>query len=117
MNFIQVIAESDSHYYASSGYKRASGDSIGDAMDRLFQQLTPEEQSTAVVVIQTFQPDAFFPVERRNRLIELLERNRIAQEGGHALTADEGKELDELIDAELEAATARAEAIQKRIGK
>ena len=117
MNVIQVIAEPNRGYYASSGSRRASGGSVGDAIDRLFQQLTAEERSTAVVIIQTFQPDQFFPAEKHSRLTTLIERNEEAQQGGPPLTTEEEKELDELIGAELEAAAERTAAIQKRMGK
>ena len=96
--------------------KESFGRSAGEALDALEPELDPETSST-LVLVQHFRPDRFFTAEQQNRLIELMARWRAARDVGSRLPSNEQAELEALVEAELEGAAQRAEAMlneQKR---
>lgn len=56
-------------------------------------------------------PDVWFTAAQQERLAFLMERWRLARDGGEALSSDEQAELEALIDTELEAAIQRSVAL------
>ena len=58
-----------------------------------------------------FEPDAFFNAEQCERLQHLMSRFRTAGDAGTELPGEEQRELELLVETELEAAAARAAAM------
>lgn len=98
------------YYHASAGAKHARGKTAGEALDALTAQLSAEETST-LVIVQSLRSDIFFTAAQQQRLTVLMERWRNARDHGQSLPAEEQAELQALIDAELQASTARAAAL------
>ncbi len=76
---------------------------MGEALDAL-TAAWGDDVHQAAVLIQRFQPDAFFTGAQYDRMQELLGRRR-------TLTAGERAELESLIDAELDATVARTDSL------
>ncbi|MEW6356147.1 MAG: hypothetical protein AB1696_07485 [Planctomycetota bacterium] len=89
-------------YHAVAGDKQSQGRTAGEALDALTAQL-PEEETGALVIVQSLRPDQFFRPEQQRRLAELMERWRIARDKGESLSSVEQTELDSLVEAELRA--------------
>ena len=96
-------------YFAVSGTTQSFGHTAGEALDALTAQLKEEETGT-MVIVQSMQPDAFFDAAEQRRLGELMERWRTARDGNHDFPANEQKELERLVEAELRASAARTAA-------
>jgi len=58
---------------------------------------------SSLILIQRFAPDSYFTQAQHDRLRELMGKRP-------HLSAEEGEELDALIDAELDATVARTDA-------
>jgi hypothetical protein len=97
-------------YRAISGRRQSVGRTAGEALDALSSML-PEQDSATMVIVQHQRPDLFFTSEQRARLDELMAHWRAARDGGTVLSIAEQSELDELVEAELSAATRRAAAL------
>jgi hypothetical protein len=108
-------AASQERYRAVAGDRQSVGATAGEALDALTAQID-EPGGTMVVLVQHTRPDAFFTAEQQQRLAELLARWRAARDGGAPLAAAEQAELEALVEAELRAATLRAEAIARAVG-
>lgn len=103
-------------YRAIAGRQQSVGKTAGEALDALTAALKCED-STTLVIVQHQQPDRFFTPEQQARLQELMRRWRQARDGGAALTSEEQRELDELVDAEVRAAGERAGALLRELGQ
>ena len=101
---ITILPESD-RYRALSGDKESTGRTAGEALDALTSQLTEDEGGT-LVIVQTHKPDQFFGARQQERLAELM---RLRDAG--SLSAEDGRELEGLIEAELRGARERAESL------
>ncbi|ETX04115.1 hypothetical protein [Candidatus Entotheonella palauensis] len=88
-------------FRAIAGNRQSVGRTMGEALDALTADWGDDIQETAVL-IQRFQPDAYFTDAQYSRMRELLDRRT-------TLTAEERAELEALIDAELDATVARTE--------
>jgi hypothetical protein len=97
-------------YRAVSGRNQGMGRTAGEALDALASQL-PREDAECFVIVRSMSPDRFFDAERRNRLEALMALKREAIAGNPRLTDLEEAELEQLVDAELRAATERATAL------
>ena len=98
--------QSEAFFEAAQGELSAKGRTAGEALDALTALLgTP---TTHVVIVQAQRPDRFFGAAEQTRLKTLMQRFQNAQEGEASLSDAEREELEALIDAELEAAEARA---------
>lgn len=97
-------------YYAMSGEKRSFGQTAGEALDSLTAQLAKEETGT-LVIVQSQQPDRFFDAKQQQRLGNLMEQWRIKRDRHDLLPSEEQAELEDLVDQELRASAARAEAM------
>jgi hypothetical protein len=111
MNTVEIQSVSDTSgktfYRATSGAKSSVGATMGQALDALMQELE-EMQFPALLVSQTFQPDIFFNAVQKKRLAELMDLWRGARDQGTELELTLQKELDDLVELELEASMARA---------
>ena len=92
-------------FRAVAGNRQAVGRTMGEALDALTADWGDDIQETAVL-IQRFEPDAYFTAAQYHRMQELLARRAI-------LTAEERRELETLIDAELDATIARADSLMR----
>jgi hypothetical protein len=97
-------------YRAVSGRNQAMGRTAGEALDALALQL-PQEDAETLVIVRNMSADRFFNAEQRSRLEELTALRRKAIAGNSQLTELEEAELEQLVDAELRAATERATAL------
>ncbi len=64
-------------------------------------------------MIQSFHPDPFFSADQQERLSELMSLWRLARDQGQELPPEQQAELDNLVDAELGAATVRAATLMQ----
>ena len=97
-------------YCAASNGKRSQGATPGEALDALNAQMSDVDRST-VVIVQNRQPDEYFTSDQQQRLRDLMTRWREYRHVGKSLPEPELAELNALVDAELEGATARAAAM------
>jgi hypothetical protein len=97
-------------YRAVAGTSQSVGRTAGEALDALTAKL-PMDQSGALVIIQQFRPDRFFPEEQQQRLRHLMTRWRAARDTNTALSPSEQAELEALTEAELQAASKRTATI------
>ena len=74
---------------------------MGEALDALTAEWGDDVQET-VVLIQRFQPDQYFTQAQYDRMQALLARRS-------TLTSEERRELESLIDAEVDATVARTD--------
>jgi len=99
-------------YLAIAGKVHSVGKTPGEALDAVTQQLDDAQRGT-LVVVQKLRPDAFFSAEQRTRLEELMRRWRASRDAGQPLAAHDQAELEDLINAELQASAKRAAALSK----
>ncbi len=99
-------------YRAIAGDKQWVGKTAGQALDGLTAQLG-EVDFSALIVINSFHPDLFFSADQQKRLSELMNLWRVARDRGETLLLEQQAELDNLVDAELRAATARITALMQ----
>jgi hypothetical protein len=118
---IEIIREENAAqqtvYRALSGDQQATSSTPGQALDTLERMLATQGQAGAeglVVIVQRFRPDVFFSAAQQQRLQTLMERFHAATAAGAALSADEQRELEQLVDAEWQAAIARGNEILKQ---
>jgi len=69
------------------------------------------EKADTLIIVRSLGPDRFFTAEQRPRLEQLIARWRSARDASQSRSDDEQSELEHLIDAEVRAATERAEAL------
>jgi hypothetical protein len=113
MTTIAIVPEyigNGTTWRALAGEKESTGKTAGEALDALTTQLSEDEIST-LVIVQRLRPDRFFTAEQRQRLGTLMERWRAKRDGKDIMPAAERAELEVLVEAELEGATRRAEAV------
>ncbi len=91
-------------FRAVAGPRQAVGRTMGEALDALTADWPDGDAPPAAVFIQRFAPDAFFSAAQQKRLESLLASR-------DALSPDERRELEGLIDAELDATVARTEGL------
>lgn len=103
-------------YRAVGGHAQGSGRTAGEAVDALAARL-PEGADATLIIVRDLRPDRFFPAESRRRLDELMARWRAARDAGSDLPAADRAELQRLVDAETEAAAARAEQVWRELGR
>ncbi|MDZ4722023.1 MAG: hypothetical protein SH847_26480 [Roseiflexaceae bacterium] len=94
-------------YHAIAGTKQSFGATAGAALDALTAQLSADETST-LVIVQSFRPDQFFTAAQQQRLDQLIAHWRIARDQVTQLPTQEQAALESLIELELQASTQRA---------
>ncbi|MEO0407324.1 MAG: hypothetical protein AAF289_08245 [Cyanobacteria bacterium P01_A01_bin.135] len=97
-------------YRAIAGDKHCVGKTAGQALDALTAQIGDSEFGT-LLVIQNFRPDTLFTQGQQQRLSELMTLWRQARDRDEALPLEQQIELDQLVEVELKAATARTAAL------
>ena len=112
----EKVGEEGITYRAIAGARYSAGRTAGEALDALTKQMSEEETST-LVIVQNLRPDRLFSAQQQERLSQLMTRWRTARDGGQTLSVDEQKELEGLIEAELKAATERAENAIAELGR
>lgn len=85
--------------------KESVGRTAGEALDALTLQL-PEDENPTLVIIQNQRSDKFFNARQQARLTELMQKRE-----EQILTETEEKELEGLVEAEVDGARQRAEAL------
>ncbi len=99
-------ASGNKSYRAVAGNKQSIGKTAGQALDALTAELG-ENEFSALLLLQSFHPDQFFGVEQQQRLSELMDMWRNAQNKGIELSQEIQAELNNLVETELKAATNR----------
>ena len=94
----------------NAGDRQSVGKTAGEALDALAAQLDEKESGT-LLVVQAFRPDRFFTAAQQQRLGELWERWQAARTAGPPLPGEEQKELEALVEAEVQASAERARAL------
>ena len=89
---------------------QAKGRTAGEALDALASQL-PGEGTDTLVIVRNMGADRFFSDEQRRRLEDLMSRRSETAAKNTVLKAEDQHELEDLVDAEVQAATARAWAL------
>jgi hypothetical protein len=102
-------------FRAVTSHSQAMGRTAGEALDALTSQL-PADETDTLVIVRGLRPDQFFTDAQRHRLEQLMSSWRSARDAGTSLLAEEQTELEELIAAEVRAATQRAEALRHGLG-
>jgi hypothetical protein len=98
-------APTDAHRFrAVAGPRQAVGRTMGEALDALTINWPDGEAPPAAVLTQRFLPDTFFSAAQHECLQFLLAYR-------DALTPEERRELEGLIDAELDATVARTDGL------
>ena len=106
-------ASGNKSYRAVAGDKQSIGKTAGQALDALTTELG-ENEFSALLLLQNFHPDQFFGVEQLSRLSELMDMWRTARDEGRSLSEEMQAELDNLIEAELKAATNRSASLLQK---
>jgi hypothetical protein len=109
MTTITILPEEADSYRALTGDKESTGRTAGEALDALTSQLSDDEDGT-LVIVQNRKADEFFNAAQQRRLTQLAGM----REAGN-LSAGEEKELEGLIEAELDGARRRAEALLNEV--
>lgn len=97
-------------YFAVAGNKQSFGHSAGEALDALTDQLD-EAQSSTLVIVRHWQPDAFFSLVEQQQLEALMLRWREARDQNQSLPEPDQSALEQLIEAELRASAVRTETL------
>jgi hypothetical protein len=105
MTTITILPEKNNSYRAVAGDKESTGRTAGEALDALASQLEDEESGT-LIIVQNRKADEFFNMAQQERLVALMQQ----REAGN-LSTEEESELESLIEAELDGARRRAEAL------
>jgi hypothetical protein len=106
---------SEMTFRAVTSHSQAMGRTAGEALDALTSQLPVDEIDT-LIIVRGLRPDQFFTEAQRHRLEQLMSSWRSARDAGTSLSAAEQSELEELIDAEVRAATLRADVLGRGLG-
>lgn len=105
MTTITITPEKTDSYRAITGNKESTGRTAGEALDALTSQLSADESGT-LVIVQNHKADGFFSAVQQERLTELMQRR-----SARPLSTVEERELESLIEAELDGARRRAAAL------
>ncbi|MBW4692369.1 MAG: hypothetical protein KME27_11455 [Lyngbya sp. HA4199-MV5] len=105
-------ASGEKAYRTVAGDKQSVGKTAGQALDALTDQLD-ETEFSGLLVIQSFHPDRWFSAEQQERLSELMHLWRLARDQEQGLPPDQQEELDQLVEAELRAATVRTATLMQ----
>jgi hypothetical protein len=107
-------ASGERSYRAIAGDKQSVGKTAGQALDALTTQLG-EVEFRALLIIDNFHADQFFTNEQKQRLSDLMSMWRTARDQGQTLSPEIQIELDNLVNAELNAATARTASLARQL--
>lgn len=96
----------DRLYRAASGDRQSTGKTAGEALDALTAQMEDREIQ-GFLLLHNHQPDRFFTAQQQQRSTELMSLWRTARDVGDSFPSALQSELDALIEAELDATSAR----------
>jgi hypothetical protein len=99
------------------GEHQATGQTPGQALDTLEAQLateTPDAAGETLVILQRFRPDDLFTAEQQQRLRYLMDQHHAAIVQGIPLDPNLQTELENLVEAELEANIQRSQRLLQR---
>lgn len=105
--YSETTPSSVKRYRARAGSRQSVGSTMGQALDALTADWGDDIKETAIL-IQRFEPDEFFTASQQQRKQELLSRRA-------NLSSEERTELEDLLDAELDATVARTENLVSRL--
>ncbi len=105
MTTITITPEKADIYRAVTGDKQSTGRTAGEALDALTSQLTDAESGT-LVIVQNHKADRFFNSTQQARLTELMQ-----QRDARTLSPEDARELENLIEVELNGTQRRAETL------
>lgn len=111
-----VVNQDGNTFRAISGKKHSVGKTIGEAVDALVSQFSNDEKET-LFISPHFQPDEFFTLQQQERLSQLMEKLRLAENENKEMNAEERAELEMLINAELDGSAMRTKAIAELINE
>jgi hypothetical protein len=120
MQTIKILPESDSEppiYRAMCGKHQATGQTPGQALDTLEAQLATELSDLTgetLVILQRFHPDDLFTAQQQQRLRDLMDQHHAAIAQGIPLDLHLQTELENLVEAELEANIQRSQRLLQR---
>jgi len=109
MTTITITPERTDTYRAITGDKESTGRTAGEALDALASQLSEDESGT-LVIVQNRKADRFFNATQQARLTELMQQREDAK-----LSPEEERELENLIEAELDGARERTETLLREL--
>jgi hypothetical protein len=102
MTTITILPETNDRYRAVAGDKESTGRTAGEALDAITSQLAGAEGGT-LVIVQNRRADEFFDAAQQGRLSALV---RLRDAG--KLSTAEARELETLVETELDGARLRA---------
>jgi len=115
MQTIAILPELSSDpptYRAICGDLQVTGQTAGQALDRLEAELATEPSiGETLVILQRFRPDDFFSASQQQRLRDLMDQFQTAIAQGNCLTPMLQAELESLVEAELEANIQRSQRL------
>jgi hypothetical protein len=109
MTTITILPEKTDRYRAVAGDKESTGRTAGEALDAITSQLAEAEGGT-LVIVQNRRADEFFNAAQQQRLTALSIR-RDAED----LSDEEARELEALVEAEIDGARRRAAALPREL--
>ena len=121
MTIIEILPEvtkEQTIYRAICGEQQATGSTPGRALDQIEQVLLTQEgepKSETLVIVQRFRPDNLFTAQQQTRLEELMGQFHEAVAMGEVLSPQTQQELENLVEAELEATLQRGARIVQKI--
>ena len=114
MTTVAILPESpgdeETAYRAVAGSVQSVGRTAGEALDALTARLGKEKTGT-LIIVQNLRPDRFFSAAQQQRLEDLMARWRAARDTNSSLSPPEQAELEDLVQAEVQAAARRAQAL------
>ncbi|HSH02065.1 MAG TPA: hypothetical protein VLL52_06050 [Anaerolineae bacterium] len=106
VSILPIPTDNGISYQAIAADKKATGRTAGEALDALTPQLPPEQTNT-LIILHSQNPDQFFTLQQQERLAELMDLWRHARDNGQTLPPEQQDELEQLMEAELNASTQR----------
>ncbi|MEM7134606.1 MAG: hypothetical protein AAF702_50550 [Chloroflexota bacterium] len=97
-------------YFAISDSAQSFGDTPGQALDALTDQLG-DSDTNLLIVVQNQRPDKFFTAEQQERLALLMAQWRVARDQGKLFDKTDHTVLEALVEAELLASAARTQSM------
>jgi hypothetical protein len=104
-----ILPEEIDRYRAVAGDKQSTGRTAGEALDALTSQLEGGDEA-ALVILRIRRADEFFGAAQQERLGELM---RLREVG--SLSTEEARELETLVEMELDGARRRAGALLQEL--
>ena len=118
MQTIAILSELNADpptYQAICGEHQVTGQTPGQALDRLEAELAADPApGETLVIVQRFRPDDLFTVTQQQRLRELMAQFQAAIAQGSQLDSTLQEELESLVEAELKANIQRSQRLLQR---